>query len=178
MSSATVDATAQDIHGNTALHYLASYRDPNYQAVEFITTTSAAAAESWASVRNNWGYTAEELFADGKEALESLPLDKEKEKEEEARLEREGKGSFVSGVFVSRGFNWRPSESQSRLKRQRWKVSSERMHMQRVASAREREGELDFRGRHRRRRSPGECPVDLSKQLPWDITFPTHPDVD
>jgi hypothetical protein len=103
-TTSRIDASAQDIHGNTALHYLASYRDPNYQAIEFVAKTSAAAAESWASVRNCWGYTAEELFADGKEAVEKLLLDREKDEEAARRLEHERKWAFI----------WHPPEPEPR----------------------------------------------------------------
>jgi ankyrin repeat protein len=69
-SAPKIDISAQDIHGNTALHYLASYHTPHYEAIELVTSVDAAAL-SWASARNLWGYTAEDLFADGKEAEEN-----------------------------------------------------------------------------------------------------------
>ncbi|KAK2749617.1 hypothetical protein FQN57_005839 [Myotisia sp. PD_48] len=64
--------SAQDIYGNTALHYLASYCLPNEDAIALLGAVSGKMKENvdtWTTTYNYWGFTAEELFLDGKEEL-------------------------------------------------------------------------------------------------------------
>jgi hypothetical protein len=57
-----------DIHGNTALHYLACHRTTNQALIDYLVAYSAAAAAVWSSALNKWGYSPAQLCQDGKTA--------------------------------------------------------------------------------------------------------------
>ena len=77
------EVSKQDVHGNTALHYLASYRDPDETLIEDLRTLTGARkglvgtgnvigqservgdTDPWTSVYNRWGLTAANLFESG-----------------------------------------------------------------------------------------------------------------
>ena len=66
LSSSTCSILEHDQLGNTALHYLASYADLNEALLAFLRSADNDGLVSWNSSRNQWGYTAEELYRDGK----------------------------------------------------------------------------------------------------------------
>ncbi|MCJ1344737.1 hypothetical protein MMC31_002940 [Peltigera leucophlebia] len=68
--------SAQDIHGNTPLHYLAGYRNVNNKLLQILLSEeNGFGAESvWAGSRNRWGFTPKELFEEGDEVKESEEL--------------------------------------------------------------------------------------------------------
>ncbi len=70
----TLDVAATDIHGNTALHYLACHRDIN-EALLDLLWNEGGAEEAWRATRNRYGFTAAELFKSG------YDVDEEEEKE-------------------------------------------------------------------------------------------------
>ncbi|KAK3626227.1 hypothetical protein LTR22_023249 [Elasticomyces elasticus] len=57
----------QDIHGNTALHYLSAEKDPNWELISWIRQQEGG-EEVWVKVRNFWGHSAVELSEDGEAA--------------------------------------------------------------------------------------------------------------
>ena len=77
------EVSKQDVHGNTALHYLASYRDLDEALIEDLRTRAGAKkglvggenvkdqskrvrdTDPWTSVYNRWGLTAGNLFESG-----------------------------------------------------------------------------------------------------------------
>jgi hypothetical protein len=70
------DVGAVDVHGNTALHYLAGHRCVNTDLIEWIRGCSGA-EEAWKNVRNIYGYTADDLYLD---AVALWPREQELEK--------------------------------------------------------------------------------------------------
>lgn len=61
----TADLRKQDIHGNTALHYLASYRKIDETLLQELRAVAARESESedpWSGIRNHWGFTVEDLY--------------------------------------------------------------------------------------------------------------------
>lgn len=58
---------AQDIHGNTALHYLAGHRFVNTPLLEMLRNEHMGFGGEivWAESRNRWGFTPQELFEEG-----------------------------------------------------------------------------------------------------------------
>ena len=74
------EISAQDIHGNTALHYLASYVVPNEGAITVLKTATTttkkekekvdSSSDDWTTLRNNWGLTAQQLYTFGQEAIQ------------------------------------------------------------------------------------------------------------
>ncbi|KAF3014504.1 hypothetical protein E8E14_011325 [Neopestalotiopsis sp. 37M] len=59
---------AQDVHGNTMLHYLAGHRAVNEKLIENLRK-SPGAEITWKKAHNCWGFTPEFLWEDGKRAL-------------------------------------------------------------------------------------------------------------
>ncbi|MCJ1400042.1 hypothetical protein MMC11_003245 [Xylographa trunciseda] len=68
LASGTQDVAAQDVHGNTALHYLAGHRVVNEALVAMLRERGPE--EVWAAVRNRWGWTPKDVWLDGKESVE------------------------------------------------------------------------------------------------------------
>ncbi|KAL8904124.1 MAG: hypothetical protein Q9207_003475 [Kuettlingeria erythrocarpa] len=67
----TIDVAATDVHGNTALHYLASHRDVNEALLDVLWDgDDHATEEAWRGIKNRYGYTAAELFKSGHDAVE------------------------------------------------------------------------------------------------------------
>ena len=62
-------ADSRDLYGNTPLHYLASYRTINMNALELLLE-SEASQEAWMQAQNEWGYTPHDLFEKGIAALD------------------------------------------------------------------------------------------------------------
>ena len=58
---------AQDVHGNTALHYLAGHRVVNTPLLEMLRNENLGFGGEvvWAESRNRWGFTPQELFEEG-----------------------------------------------------------------------------------------------------------------
>jgi ankyrin repeat protein len=61
-------ANSRDLYGNTPLHYLASYRKINMDALELLLE-SEESQEAWMEAQNEWGYTPHDLFEKGTTAL-------------------------------------------------------------------------------------------------------------
>jgi predicted ATP-dependent serine protease len=75
---------AQDVHGNTALHYLAGQRIVNKRLVDMLLEDELGSGKRvWETVRNRWGWTAKELWEDGIAAVEEPHKAFWKEAEEE-----------------------------------------------------------------------------------------------
>ena len=53
--------TAQDIYGNTPLHYLAAYRRTNDQTLDLLVEGAEGGNSVWTDVKNRWGYTPYDL---------------------------------------------------------------------------------------------------------------------
>ncbi|KAK5697109.1 hypothetical protein LTR17_024015 [Elasticomyces elasticus] len=83
----------QDIHGNTALHYLSAEKDPNWELISWIRQQEGG-EEVWVKVRNFWGHSAVELSEDG-EVARSAP------RTETGRGGRGGRGG--AGLSWGRG---------------------------------------------------------------------------
>lgn len=60
----------QDIHGNTALHYLASYRVVNYQLMTWLRSQDQG-QYAWDVLRNRYGFTAQDLLYSNEAAVEN-----------------------------------------------------------------------------------------------------------
>lgn len=100
-----LELSKQDIHGNTALHYLSSYRDVDDAFLAEMRALSVGGdaqsaqkaarishetqpqglsdADRWPTVRNRWVFTAEDLYRNGRKATsewdkEFLPFWREK----------------------------------------------------------------------------------------------------
>lgn len=56
-----MDPCAVDIHGNTALHYLASHMTVNVEAVHLVRSMDGGET-ACSGLRNNFGFTAEALI--------------------------------------------------------------------------------------------------------------------
>ena len=67
LNSGTQDLRAQDVYGNTPLHYLASAMRVNEELVERVRAWEGGEAV-WKGSRNELGYSPEELLEDGKAA--------------------------------------------------------------------------------------------------------------
>lgn len=65
--------SAQDIHGNTPLHYLAGHRIVNAELLRILLSEEKDfdGESVWAGSRNRWGFTPKELFEEGNEVRES-----------------------------------------------------------------------------------------------------------
>jgi ankyrin repeat protein len=57
-------ADSKDLYLNTPLHYLASYRQVNIDALELLLETQEG-KEAWMEAENEWGYTPHDLFEKG-----------------------------------------------------------------------------------------------------------------
>ena len=57
------------MHGNTALHYLAGHRVVNDGLVEMMKGCEGG-EEVWKCQSNRWGFTPQDLWEDGKAAVE------------------------------------------------------------------------------------------------------------
>lgn len=55
-----IDPCADDIHGNTALHYLASHRIINVGAINLVRSMNGGET-AWSGLRNKCGFTAQDL---------------------------------------------------------------------------------------------------------------------
>jgi len=62
------DISATDVHGNTALHYLAGHRRVNSALVSFLRLQGGAERD-WREKKNRYGFTALDLFEDGQRAV-------------------------------------------------------------------------------------------------------------
>ena len=60
----TLDIAATDIHGNTAMHYIASHRNINEALLDRLWDEGGA-EQAWRGVKNRHGFTAAELFRSG-----------------------------------------------------------------------------------------------------------------
>lgn len=105
-----IDVAAIDVHRNTALHYLASYRDINEELLDLLWDDGYA-EEAWRGIKNRYGYTAAELFKSGYDVNEEEEKgfwrvvdewDKQKEMEKEVW---EDKFRKASHALVQRAFN-------------------------------------------------------------------------
>ena len=67
LQSGTQDLRAQDVYGNSALHYLASAMWVNDELLKNVRAWEGGETV-WKSSRNELGYTPEELLEDGKQA--------------------------------------------------------------------------------------------------------------
>ena len=65
------DLSAQDVHGNTPLHYLVSSRAVNEAVVEILRAADGE-GEVWTGRKNLWGFTPQNLYEDGKAALQAI----------------------------------------------------------------------------------------------------------
>lgn len=63
LSNDIADVAAQDVHGNTALHYLAGYRRHPYPALTLLRDAPQG-ERTWTTARNNWGHTPQDLYED------------------------------------------------------------------------------------------------------------------
>ncbi|KAI4182812.1 MAG: hypothetical protein LQ348_004798 [Seirophora lacunosa] len=66
---APVDVGSQDVHGNTALHYLASQRGVNRDLIAWLRTRNNGEM-AWRQKKNQYGYTAEDLLESAEAAVE------------------------------------------------------------------------------------------------------------
>ncbi len=55
------NVSAVDVYGNTPLHYLAAYRVPNEELIAWLRSRETNGVDSWTTVKNQWGWSAEEL---------------------------------------------------------------------------------------------------------------------
>ncbi len=62
VSALSHKVSEQDIYGNTALHYLASQKAPNTGSISLLRSAEGGEC-AWSTVRNRWGYSAEDLFS-------------------------------------------------------------------------------------------------------------------
>lgn len=67
---------AQDLHGNTPLHYLAGQRVINTESIDLSRSRQSSeehdvGTKIWAESRNRWGFTPQELFEDGEKVRAS-----------------------------------------------------------------------------------------------------------
>lgn len=62
------DVSATDVHGNTALHYLAGHRRVNHALISLLRTQDGAETD-WREKKNRYGFTAQDLFEDGRRAI-------------------------------------------------------------------------------------------------------------
>lgn len=63
------DPRKQDIHGNTALHYLVSYQridETLLQELRAMAARESESEDSWSGIRNHWGFTVEDLYLGSK----------------------------------------------------------------------------------------------------------------
>ena len=65
---ASIDISHQDIHGNTALHYLVSHKTLNTQLIDFLRSTCGG-DHAWKALKNRYGYTAQDLQNSNLEAI-------------------------------------------------------------------------------------------------------------
>lgn len=65
------DITKQDIHGNTALHYLSGQRRLNEPLIS-VLRLEPGGEETWMRSENRWGFTPRELYEEGKDICEDL----------------------------------------------------------------------------------------------------------
>ena len=75
-----LDVSAQDIHGNTALHYLASYVVPNDEAIALVKKATANVNQEingqarengvWSTIQNHGWHTAKDLYTEGQKAVQ------------------------------------------------------------------------------------------------------------
>lgn len=60
----------QDVHGNTALHYLVSIRNPDYGLIQTMRESAPSREEEdvdfWSCIRNVYGFTAKDLDVEGR----------------------------------------------------------------------------------------------------------------
>ncbi|KAL8671647.1 MAG: hypothetical protein Q9168_003853 [Polycauliona sp. 1 TL-2023] len=103
----TLDIAAKDIHGNTALHYLASYRNINEELLDLLWQEDYA-EEAWRANKNRYGFTAAELFRSGFNVVEDEKdfwrgLDGWEAKQEEERDIWEQKFRVAGHEAVERG---------------------------------------------------------------------------
>jgi len=68
LRTGTQDVGAQDVYGNTPLHYLAAAMCVNHELLEKVMACHEGGETVWKSSRNELGYTPEELLEDGKQA--------------------------------------------------------------------------------------------------------------
>ena len=66
LSNSQCSVLEQDQLGNTALHYLASYADLNEPLLAFLRSADTDGSLSWNTSKNQWGFSAEEIYRDGK----------------------------------------------------------------------------------------------------------------
>ncbi|KAF4617025.1 hypothetical protein G7Y89_g15124 [Cudoniella acicularis] len=64
IESRTQELGRKDVHGNTALHYLAGHKIPNTVLIEKLRVLPGG-EEVWTSCENKCGYTPKDLFEDG-----------------------------------------------------------------------------------------------------------------
>lgn len=66
------DLAAQDVHGNTALHYLAGNRLVNDELVAFLRRKTNEGNGIWLQAKNRYGWTPTELWLDNVTTVEEL----------------------------------------------------------------------------------------------------------
>lgn len=98
---------AVDVHSNTALHYLASYRTVNTEAVDLLRKLPKSEC-IWMQAKNLYGYTPNDLFVSGATAVEDSP--KPFWDDRMSRIERDRElGDRVRAEVLSR--YWNPSST-------------------------------------------------------------------
>lgn len=60
LDRSTQDLSAVDVHGNTALHYLASYRTVNTKLIDKLRSLEGG-EQIWTTAKNHYGYTPKKL---------------------------------------------------------------------------------------------------------------------
>jgi len=66
-----VSLREQDIHGNTPLHYLVSYRRTNDNLLQELREIASSGDEDksyWSGIRNHWGFTIGDLYLNNRTA--------------------------------------------------------------------------------------------------------------
>ncbi len=65
-----LDLGAKDVHGNTAMHYLAGAMVVNVALVKILTEGDENGEQVWNGVKNRWGWTPKDLYEDGECAVQ------------------------------------------------------------------------------------------------------------
>ncbi|KAL8806036.1 MAG: hypothetical protein Q9182_001568 [Xanthomendoza sp. 2 TL-2023] len=89
LSNSHCSVSEQDELGNTALHYLASYADLNEPLIALLRSSENDQSNSWNTSRNQWGYTAEDIYFDGKNNA-NVEMDRRVIESERRRARRGG----------------------------------------------------------------------------------------
>ncbi|KAF7507848.1 hypothetical protein GJ744_010012 [Endocarpon pusillum] len=97
------EVSSRDVHGNTPLHYLAGHWLPHHALIDKLKHTGPAGEAVWTDSRNAWGYTPQDLYDDGKAALEALRDNNGKSERDVTYMPhwKDPMGAWIMGRWVS-----------------------------------------------------------------------------